>query len=321
MNQCDVCKDETLPDIDNPICQICGYAPKEKTIKDKDACKKHYEGLKNHRYNWVEAVQFLGRIEEFTRHSRAAIGRLVDIARSTVTQDIQLAQGLKDRPELKKIASKVTAHETLNQTFKTKALDEEEKLHRNLYNNWDKTPFAEEWELVRTGSSAGKLNTDKIGELDMLAKNKSGNKWLVIELKKGPGSDKTIGQILRYMGWVKEKKAGEKDSVEGLIICGEYHLAMDYALMCLFQSNRPRIPFHSGHLFHLNPATLSERSDAVFFVFTLPFPILSSLSFSFSLILLSIEFYGRCEPGGPGWHRQGLGRQSVHASVQPATDW
>lgn len=232
MNQCDVCKDETLPDIDNPICQICGYAPKEKTIKDKDACKKHYEGLKNHRYNWVEAVQFLGRIEEFTRHSRAAIGRLVDIARSTVTQDIQLAQGLKDRPELKKIASKVTAHETLNQTFKTKALDEEEKLHRNLYNNWDKTPFAEEWELVRTGSSAGKLNTDKIGELDMLAKNKSGNKWLVIELKKGPGSDKTIGQILRYMGWVKEKKAGEKDSVEGLIICGEYHLAMDYALMC-----------------------------------------------------------------------------------------
>jgi len=174
----------------------------------------------------------LERIEEFTRHSRAAIGRLIDISRSTVTQDIRLSQGLKDRPELKEIPSKVTARDTLNQTFKTKALDEEEKLHRNLYNNWDKTPFAEEWELVRTGSSVGKLNTDEISELDMLAKNKSGNKWLVIELKKGPGSDKTIGQILRYMGWVKEKKAGEKDSVEGLIICGEYHLAMEYALMC-----------------------------------------------------------------------------------------
>lgn len=39
MNQCDVCKNETLPDIDNPICQICGYAPKEKAIKDKDSCK------------------------------------------------------------------------------------------------------------------------------------------------------------------------------------------------------------------------------------------------------------------------------------------
>lgn len=232
MNHCDVCKNETLPDIDNPICQICGYAPREKTIKDKNACKKHYENLKNNRYKWVETVQFLGRIEEFTRHSRAAIGRLINIARSTVTQDIQLAQGLKDRPELKKIASKVTARDTLNQTFKIKALDEEEKLHRNLYNNWGKTPFAEEWELVRTGSSAGKLNTDEIGELDMLAKNKSGNKWLVIELKKGPGADRTIGQILRYMGWVKEKKAGEKDSVEGLIICGEYHLAMDYALTC-----------------------------------------------------------------------------------------
>lgn len=232
MNQCDVCKNEIFLDIDNPICQICGYAPGPKIIKEKDACKKHYDGLKSPRDNWVEAVQFLGRIKEFTRHSRAAIGRLVGIARSTVTQDIQLAQGLKDRPELKEFASKGTAFDTLNQTFKTKALDEEEKLHRNLYANWDKTPFAKEWELVRTGSNMGKLNTHEIGELDMLAKNKSGNKWLIIELKKGPGSDKTIGQILRYMGWVKEKKAGEKDSVEGLIICGNYNLAMDYALMC-----------------------------------------------------------------------------------------
>jgi len=229
--QCHICKNNNLIDTDNKTCQICGYSSETNKI-DPDSCKKYHQKLKKERRNWVEPVEFLGRIEEFTKYSRADIGRLTGIAKSTVTQDLQLARGLKDRPELKKISSKGTAFATLNETIKTNTLDEEEKLHRNLYKNWDKTPFAKEWELVRTGSSAGKLNTDEIGELDMLAKNKSGNKWLVIELKKSPGSDRTIGQILRYMGWVKEKKAGEKDSVEGLIICGEYHLAMDYALTC-----------------------------------------------------------------------------------------
>jgi hypothetical protein len=229
--QCPICENNSLPETDNTICQTCGYSSETKKI-DPDSCRNHYQNLKRERI-WVKAVEFLGRIEELTRYSRADIGRLTGIAKSTATQDLQLAQGLKDRPELKKITSKGTAFATLNETFKTKALDEEKKLHRNLYNNWDKTPFAKEWELVRTGSYMGKLNTDEIGEIDLLAKSKSGNKWLVIELKKGPGSDKTIGQILRYMGWIKEKKAEKGDIVQGLIICGEYNLTMDYALKCV----------------------------------------------------------------------------------------
>jgi len=219
--QCPICKNNSLPDTDNKTCQTCGYSFETKKI-DSDSCKNHYQNIKRGRRNWVKAVEFLGKIEEFTRYSRADIGRLTGIARSTVTQDLQLAQGLKKRPELKEITSKKTAFDMLWETFKTKALDEEEKLHSYLYNNWDKTPFAKEWELVRTGSNMGKLNTDKVGEMDMLAKSKTGYKWLVIELKKGPGSDETIGQILRYMGWVKEKKAKNDDIVQGLIICGEY---------------------------------------------------------------------------------------------------
>lgn len=230
--QCPICKNNSLPDTDSTTCQTCGYSSETKKI-DPDSCKNHYQNIKRGRGNWVKAVEFLGRIKEFTSYSKAGIGRLTGIARSTVTQDLQLAQGLKKRPKLKEIASKKTAFDTLRETFKTKALDEEEKLHRNLYNNWDKTPFAKEWELARTGSNMGKLNTHEIGEIDLLAKNKSENKWLVIELKKGPGSDKTIGQILRYMGWVKKKKAKKDDIVQGLIICGEYNLTMDYALKCV----------------------------------------------------------------------------------------
>ena len=42
---------------------------------------------------------------------------------------------------------------------------------------------------------------------------------MVIELKKDPISDKTVGQILRYMGWVKRKRANDDEKkVEGVII-------------------------------------------------------------------------------------------------------
>jgi restriction system protein len=41
---------------------------------------------------------------------------------------------------------------------------------------------------------------------------------LVIELKKGRSSDPVIGQIQRYMGYVKEELAEEGQEVRGLII-------------------------------------------------------------------------------------------------------
>ena len=43
----------------------------------------------------------------------------------------------------------------------------------------------------------------------------------MIELKKGRSSDDVVGQILRYMGWVKEHLCKVNQSVKGLIICKE----------------------------------------------------------------------------------------------------
>jgi maltoporin len=108
---CNICKKNNLQD--NTTCQTCGYSSGTKKI-DPDLCKNHYQKLKKERRNWVKAVEFLGRIEEFTRYSKTDIGKLTGIAKSTVTQDLQLAKGLKDRPELKIITSKKTAFDTLN---------------------------------------------------------------------------------------------------------------------------------------------------------------------------------------------------------------
>jgi len=53
--------------------------------------------------------------------------------------------------------------------------------------------------------------------------------YVVIELKKGRSSDVVIGQILRYMGWVKEHLAKDYD-VKGIVIAKEKDERLEYAL-------------------------------------------------------------------------------------------
>ena len=43
---------------------------------------------------------------------------------------------------------------------------------------------------------------------------------MVIELKKNSTNDKAVGQISRYMGWVKENLAPDKN-VTGIILTGK----------------------------------------------------------------------------------------------------
>jgi len=70
----------------------------------------------------------------------------------------------------------------------------------------------------------------QIGRLDLLAKDSSGN-FVVIELKKGKESDQVIGQLLRYMGWVKEKLCIDTQDVRGLIICKKIDSKLKYSLI------------------------------------------------------------------------------------------
>jgi endonuclease len=55
--------------------------------------------------------------------------------------------------------------------------------------------------------------------IDVLATTANGD-FVVIELKVSRGYDRTIGQILRYMGWVQQHLAGDK-GVRGIIVASE----------------------------------------------------------------------------------------------------
>ena len=62
----------------------------------------------------------------------------------------------------------------------------------------------------------------------ILAKEKVSMNYVVIELKKNQTSDDTVGQLTRYMGWIKRHKGN--DGVKGIIIAGQYDTRLEYAL-------------------------------------------------------------------------------------------
>ena len=73
----------------------------------------------------------------------------------------------------------------------------------------------------------GRQYSTDIGIIDLLCIDKD-NKFVIIEIKKEKGSDKTIGQITRYMGWVKQKLSNNQQ-VRGIIIVHEVDKKLEYS--------------------------------------------------------------------------------------------
>ena len=67
-----------------------------------------------------------------------------------------------------------------------------------------------------------------VGYIDILCKDKNGN-FVVVELKRGAGSYKVVGQIQKYMVWVSENLAKDKQ-VRGIIVVKERDKELEYAV-------------------------------------------------------------------------------------------
>ena len=106
-------------------------------------------------------------------------------------------------------------------------------LHDFLFDNWDRTELGHDWELFSEPDNpdAGYEFPTDVGEIDLLARHRrEKRRWLVVELKREQTSDDTVGQILRYMGWVRQKLAGKDDQVEGVIIARTADERLRYAI-------------------------------------------------------------------------------------------
>ena len=80
------------------------------------------------------------------------------------------------------------------------------------------------------GGDGQQYETNIVGRIDILAVEPKSDSFVVIELKRGMSSDQVVGQVLRYMGWVKSKLCKDGQQVKGLIICRELDPKLDYAL-------------------------------------------------------------------------------------------
>lgn len=95
----------------------------------------------------------------------------------------------------------------------------EKHLEDFLIKNWAHTPLGKHFRIYEEdGEMIGQQYPSDTGSIDILAKSKDGKTWLVIELKKGRTSDVVVGQIQRYMGYVKEELAEPNQQVKGVII-------------------------------------------------------------------------------------------------------
>ena len=107
----------------------------------------------------------------------------------------------------------------------------EKYLENFIVDNWDKIDFGERLKLFEdeNGNSGQQYYTGEVGYIDILARDEDGN-FVVFELKKGRKNDEVIGQVLRYIGWVRERLAKNKEGVRGVIVVGERDSKLEFAL-------------------------------------------------------------------------------------------
>jgi len=111
----------------------------------------------------------------------------------------------------------------------------ERQLEEFLLENWDKTPLAKEWDIFSKEDEpeVGHQFPTGVGQIDILAVDKARKRFLVVELKRNQSTDQTVGQALRYVGWVKQHLATEGQGVKALIIAHQHEKKTHYALLTL----------------------------------------------------------------------------------------
>jgi hypothetical protein len=97
------------------------------------------------------------------------------------------------------------------------ALALEKYLEDLLVGQWAWLPWAATLEYLSRQMPCGDH-----GNLDILARDKATGDFVVIELKKDQSDDEVVGQLSRYMGWVKKHRAAtEGVKVRGIIVAHE----------------------------------------------------------------------------------------------------
>jgi hypothetical protein len=135
----------------------------------------------------------------------------------------------------------------------------ESQLRDFLADNIEKLRVGSERLRLYTGGSSGSgiEVTTGVGRIDILAVDVTGN-YYVFELKLGRGADHVLGQLARYMGWVKTHLA-RTTQVYGIVVAARVDERLRYAASVI-----PHVRLLEYEIdFRLKDAVLPQPPDEV----------------------------------------------------------
>ncbi|MCF7800584.1 MAG: PDDEXK nuclease domain-containing protein [Candidatus Marinimicrobia bacterium] len=224
MQECLLCKCQ-IPDEDS-LCS-CGFNFLSNEVEGQIQI--------NEKLHWVKKLEIEKRLFELYKNhqsmtwiAREKLGK----SKATLSLDMNLISSFQKYPKLANFRTKAEAQRFLRQwEFSAQKPSEikeyfskELELRDFLAKNWVNTDLGREWRLI-----AEEFDTKEVGRIDLLTQNRETDQWMIVELKLTKASDQVIGQVLRYMGWIKANKSS-KQEVVGIIICNEIDQDLSYAL-------------------------------------------------------------------------------------------
>jgi predicted RNA-binding protein len=106
----------------------------------------------------------------------------------------------------------------------------EAHLEEFIDKNWNHIHFGTNLVKYQADDQSGRQFPAGTWSIDFLCEDKTTGDLVVVELKRGKTSDSTVGQILRYMGWVRENLAQVGQNTRGIIIAQEVDDGLKYAV-------------------------------------------------------------------------------------------
>lgn len=178
---------------------------------------------------WLDRSIPRAAMSEALQNSSGSIGTVCDL--SAHAEEVRRLMGL-DTPAVI-VASDPVIEDPV-------AFAMEKHLEAFLVANWAQTELAKDFAIYEEdGEPVGQQYATDAGPIDILAVSHDRKRLLVVELKRGRASDVVVGQILRYMGYIKEQVAEPGQSVEGAIIALENDQKLRWALAAV-----PNIRFY-----------------------------------------------------------------------------
>ena len=171
--------------------------------------------------NWLAQTILRDDMSDALKNSTGSIGTVSTITPHAVEIEKLLGVQLND-PVL--VASDPDVEDAA-------AFAMEKHLEDFLVKNWAQTELGKDYDIyAEDGEPVGQQYPTDTGPMDLLAVKKDKSELLVVELKRGKASDVVVGQVLRYMGFVKEDLAEPQQAVRGAIIALEDDLRIRRAL-------------------------------------------------------------------------------------------